>query len=110
MRWIVPEKKAAIINMSKAMMGVSFATLAAIGSASGSMLIAGLTAIPAAVLATEPILAKLKEKKEDTLELPVPSWWTSDTFTWKNLCTEIGDHLQHILQELSERLQKEHRV
>src|ERR1700732_3487203 len=100
------EKKGAIINVSKALMGVSFAALAAIGSASGNMLIAGLTAVPAGVLAVEPILAKLKSSKEELLELPVPPWWTSDGITWNNLCTEIGDHLPHILQAMAARLQK----
>ncbi len=62
------EKKSAIINIGKALAGVSFITLAAIGAASGSMAIAGLTAIPAAAMTVGPALAKLKEKKEDTLE------------------------------------------
>lgn len=106
----MPEKKSAIINIGKALAGVSFITLAAIGSASGSMVIAGLAAVPAAVMTVGPALAKLKEKKEDTLELPVPPWWTSDTSTWNNLCTEIGDHLPHILQEMAERLQREQGV
>ena len=106
----MPEKKAAIINISKALAGVSFATLAAIGSASGSMVIAGLTAVPAAIMTVGPALAKLKKKKEDTLELPVPPWWTSDTSTWNNLCAEIGDHLPHILQEMAARLQKDQKV
>src|SRR5438270_1953573 len=103
----MPEKKSAIINIGKALAGVSFITLAAIGSASGSIVIAGLTAVPAAVMTVAPALAKLREKKEDTLELPVPPWWTSDTPTWNNLCTEIGDHLPHILQEMATQLQKE---
>ncbi len=104
------EKKSAIINIGKALAGVSFITLAAIGAASGSMAIAGLTAIPAAAMTVGPALAKLKEKKEDTLELPVPPWWTSDTPTWNNICIEIGDHLPHILQEMAERLQREQGV
>lgn len=87
------EKKVAMINISKALIGVSFATLAAIGSASGGMLIAGLTACPAAVLTVEPILTKLKSRKEELLELAIPPWWTSDTITWDNLCTEIGHYL-----------------
>ncbi|GAC1654503.1 MAG: hypothetical protein NVS4B12_26660 [Ktedonobacteraceae bacterium] len=91
-------------------MGVSFATIAAIGSASGSMLIAGFTAVPAAVLAVEPILAKLKARKEELLELPMPPWWTSDSITWNNLCAEIGDHFPHILQVMAARLQKEQGV
>jgi hypothetical protein len=103
----MPEKKAAIITISKVLAGVSFVTLAAIGSASGSMVIAGLTAVPAAIMTVGPALAKLKEKKEDVLELPVPPWWTSDTSTWNDLCTEIGDHLPHIFQEMAACLQKE---
>lgn len=57
----MPEKKAAIINISKALVGVSFVTLAAIGSASGSMVIAGLTAIPAAAMTLAPALTKLRD-------------------------------------------------
>jgi hypothetical protein len=106
----MPEKKSAVINIGKALAGVSFITLAAIGAASGSIAIAGLTAVPAAIMTVGPALAKLKEKKEDTLELPIPPWWTSDTSTWNNLCTEIGDHLPHILQEMAERLQREQGV
>jgi hypothetical protein len=106
----MPEKKSATINIGEALAGVSFITLAAIGSASGSMVIAGLTAIPAAAMTVAPALAKLREKKEDILELPVPPWWTSDTPAWNNLCIEIGDHLPHILQEMAARLQREQGV
>lgn len=104
------DKKAAIINISKAIAGVSLITLAAVGSASGNITVAGLTAVPAAVMTVGPTLARLKEKKEAILELDAPPWWTSSASTWENLCTEIANHLPHILAEMAMQLQKEQGV
>lgn len=104
----IPKKQAVVLNISKALMGVSFTTLKTIGSASGNVKVAELAAIPAAVLAVESILAKLKSEEQGVLELPVPSWWTSDASTWNNICTEIDAHLPNIFRRMSMYLQREH--
>jgi hypothetical protein len=104
------DKKAALINISQAITEVSLITLAAVGSASGNIAVAGLTAVPAAMMTVGPTLARLKEKKEAVLELDAPKWWTSDGAIWKGLCNEIANHLPHILEEMATQLQKEQGV
>jgi nucleoside phosphorylase len=109
------KRKSAILNITKAVMQVSLVTLAAIGSASGNIWIAGLTALPAASLSASETIGsefrKLKAApKEEQIVLPVPGWWPRDSRTWQNLCDEISSHLPHILQSLAERLQQEQRV
>jgi hypothetical protein len=82
-------KKVAKIDIVKAVAGVSFATLAAVGSTTGNPVVAGLSAIPAAGLASyEAIgdqLSLLKRQKEKPLEIPVPPWWQHDSRSWQIL-------------------------
>ena len=107
------KKNAAKIDMIKAIAGVSFATLAAIGGATGNPLIAGLSVIPSAGLASSEAIGdqmqviKSKLQKENYLELPSPPWWTHDTRSWQNLCAEIGNSLPQILEIMRERMQQE---
>ena len=110
----MPDKKVAVLNISKALLGVSFATLAAIGSASGSLWIAGLTAVPAAGLAASDtigsILTKLKVKNEELLELPMPPWWTNGAESWQATCASIENRLPTIINGVAERLRKEQSI
>ncbi len=108
------EKKGAIINISKALATVSFAVIAAIGAASGSMVFAGLAAIPAAALAGSDtigsLLVRFKLRQDEFLELPVPPWWRSDFSFWQGLCVEIEEHLPSIMLSMAKRLQQEQGV
>src|SRR5437016_148172 len=112
----MPKKNVAKIDIIKAIAGVSFATLAAIGGCTGNPLIAGLSAIPAAGLASSEAIghqlqiSKSKHQKKTDLELPSPPWWTHDTRTWQNLCAEIENALPHILESMRERMQQEQQV
>jgi HEAT repeat protein/energy-coupling factor transporter ATP-binding protein EcfA2 len=110
----MPNKKVAKIDIVKAVAGVSFTTLAAIGSSTGHPLLAGLAAVPAAGLAAHNALgdqlARLKSQKENYLEIPSPPWWPHDIRTWQNLCAEIEHHLPHILEIMQEKMQQEQRV
>jgi HEAT repeat protein len=110
----MPNKKAAKIDIAKAIAGVSFATLTAIGGSSGHPLLAGIAAIPAAGLAAHNALserrAKLKSQKEKYLEIPSPFWWTSDFQSWQNLCSEVENHLPQILFVMQESMQREEQV
>ena len=69
----MPEKNVARIDVVKAVAGVSFTTLAAIGGTTGNPVVAGLSALPAAGLASYDIIgqqfARLKTRKEKTLEI-----------------------------------------
>jgi hypothetical protein len=103
------ERKAAIINVSKGLLNVSLATLAAIGGATGNPLVAGAAVIPQA-LASSGILKPLLEKKqEERLELPIPPWWTEEpqSQTWQAACFSIEKHLPEIIKGVEERLHKE---
>lgn len=104
-------RRKATINITKAIAGISFASLAAIGSASNNMVFAGIAALPAAVLASSAtlgsILSKFRSQQEKVVLLDQPSWWASDIRSWQNLCSEIENHLPHILQVMAEQLQKE---
>ena len=108
------EKKIAVLNITKALMGVSLATLAAMGGASGNLLFAGLTAAPvagmAAVETLGPVLARQKGRRDEVLELAMPPWWTSGLPAWQGVCAEIADHLPDILRAMAKRLQDERGV
>ncbi|MBV9229535.1 MAG: hypothetical protein JOZ18_09505, partial [Chloroflexi bacterium] len=110
----MPNKKVAKIDIVKAVAGVSFATLAAVGGTTGNPVIAGLSAIPAAGLASyEAIgdqLSILKRQKEKPLEISAPPWWQHDSRSWQNLCAEIGNRLPQILEEMRTRMQQEQQV
>lgn len=73
-------KNLAKLDMLKAIASVSLTTLAAIGGATGNPLVAGLSALPAASIASYDIIGsqflKRKGSKEQFLELPPPPWWT----------------------------------
>src|ERR1700738_552513 len=106
------EKKEAILNISKALMGVSFTTLAAIGSATGNIWLAGLSALPGAVLVSSETvgtqLARLRAPTspgDELLVLPAPAWWNSDQHAWEGVCAEIGNALPGLLQNMAQHLQ-----
>ena len=106
------EPKSAVISVGKALLGVSFATLAAVGGASGVGWIAAVTAVPGAVLGAsdslKPLVDQLRGKKEDILELPIPQWWSSRNDTsWQDTCTSIEGRLPAIILATAERLKKE---
>ncbi len=106
------EKKAAIISIGKALLGVSFATLAALGGISGVGGIAAATAIPGAALNASdsliPLLQKLKGKKEDFLEIPIPPWWIGrDASLWQDICNNLESRLPTIVNATAEQLKKE---
>ena len=99
------DKKAGIIHVGKALMNVSFAVFAAIGSASGNIPFAALSAIPLAASQTiGPLLARSGSKQDETLELPAPLWWPESIPAWQGLCAEIEDHFPDILQDMAQRL------
>jgi hypothetical protein len=110
----MPNKKVAKIDFVKAIAGVSFATLAAIGSSTGNPLLAGLAAFPAAGLAAHNnlgnLLTKLKSQREHYLEIPPPLWWTQDARYWQNLCAEVGTHLPDILLIMQDNMRQEKQV
>ena len=106
-----PETPSAMISISKALLGVSFAALAAFGSTSGPAL-ATVLAIPAAALTAsdslQPLLTQLTGKKDDSLQLPVPPWWSrrNDT-SWQNVCTHIERHLPAIVNATAHQIAQE---
>ncbi len=110
----MPKKKAAKIEFVKAAAGVSFVTLAAIGSTTGNPVLAGLSAIPAASLASYDAvrdqLGWFKTQKEKTLEIHAPSWWRRDIQAWQNLCTEIEQHLPDIFLTMQRNMQQEQQI
>src|SRR5260370_6023118 len=101
--------KKARLNVSKAVMGVSFTTLAGMGSATGSVWIVGAAALPLGIFAASDTIASLLHnadaKQEAFLELPIPAWWLNDVPTWEGVCAEIETRLPHILQKMAEHLQ-----
>lgn len=107
-----PKTRSAVISISKALLGVSFTTLAALGGASGIGWVAAATAAPGAALnaadSLGPLLQKLKGKKEEFLELPMPPWWSrrNDT-SWQDVCTDIESRLPSSLNATAEQLKKE---
>ncbi len=112
----MPKKKIARIDIFKAIAGVSFATLAAVGGSTGHPLYAGISALPAAGFASLDALGeriemiKLRGRKENYLELPLPPWCNHDQRSWQNLCVEIGNHLPQILVGMQECMQQEQQV
>src|SRR5947209_9849046 len=97
------EKRTGMLNIGKALLGVSFSALAAIGSAYAGLsgdylhaaLWAGLTVVPAASVPTYDLIkdqvTKLISQNKEQLEFPIPTWWVSDIRSWRNVCDEIGD-------------------
>jgi TIR domain len=105
----MPDRKAAIINVSKGLLNVSFVTLAAIGSATGNPAVAGISALPQALASSGMLKSLLERKQEEHLELPVPPWWTGEPQlqTWQATCSSIEYHLPKIIKGVEERLRKE---
>lgn len=110
----MPNKKVARIDIIKAIAGVSFTTLTAIGGSTGHPLLAGLAALPAAGLAAHNTLgdrlAKLKSQKEKYLEIPPPFWWIYDLQNWQNLCAEVENNLPQVLWIMQESMRREEQV
>ncbi len=74
--------KKALLNVGKAVIGISFTTLASMGSATGNVWIAGAAALPLGIFAASDTIASLlhnpDDKQEGFLELPMPGWWLND--------------------------------
>lgn len=102
----MPERKTAIINVSKGLLGVSLTTLAAVGGATGNIWLAGAAAVPAAVLSVGLLGPLLDKKKEESLELPMPPWWGHGEKEWLAVCSGIEDHLSPIVEGSITRLQE----
>lgn len=106
----MPKKKASVIDIGKAITQISFTTLAAIGSATGNVLFAGIAAFPSAILTAFDSFKKEDEKhnqKGESVVLLAPTWWSTDVRSWDNLCEEINTQLLDILKQLFDEIQKE---
>lgn len=102
----MPERKTAIINVSKGLLGVSLAALAAIGGATGNIWLAGAAAVPGAVLTSGLLGPLLDKKKEESLELPAPPWWGHGEKEWLAICAEIETHLSLIVEDAIQQLRQ----
>src|SRR5947209_6120029 len=99
------ERTAAILHISKALLGVSLTTLAAIGSATGNVVLAGLSTLPGASLAAlDQLGPQLARQHDDRLELPMPPWWTRDAASWQNTCAIIEQQLPATMTKVAEQL------
>jgi hypothetical protein len=103
------ERKAAIINISRGLLNVSLATLAAVGGATGNLFIAGVAAIPQALASSGILKTLLEKKQEELLELPVPPWWTDEpqVQSWQAVCSSIENRLPKIIEGVEESMRKE---
>lgn len=103
------ERKTATINMSKGLLDVSLATLAAIAGATGNAPVAGLATFMQATLASGFLKPLLEKKREEQLELPVPRWWTMEPQyqSWQAVSSSIESNLSAILKGVEENLGKE---
>lgn len=103
------ERKTAIINISKGLLNVSLAAIAAVGSATGNGWLAGATAIPGALAASGTLKPLLEKKQEEHLELSIPPWWTKEpqSQSWQEVCSSIENRLPEIIKGVEERLSKE---
>lgn len=100
------ERKTAIINVSKGLLGVSLTALAAIGGATGNIWLAGAAAVPGAVLAVGLLEPLLDKKKEESLELPIPPWWGHSEKEWLVVCSGIEANLSAIVEDAIKHLQQ----
>lgn len=100
------ERKTAIINVSKGLLGVSLVALAAIGGATGNIWLAGAAAVPGAALSYGLLGPLLDKKPEERLELPVPPWWGHGEKAWQSVCVGIEEHLSSIVEESIRHLQQ----
>src|SRR2546428_1076639 len=101
------EKQPAVINISKILKDVSLPTIAAIGSATGNIWIAGAAAVPAAIAASDTLKSLLQKKQEEHLELSAPPWWTKSGQSWQITCASIENGLPAAMNSMAERLRKE---
>ncbi|HLZ80850.1 MAG TPA: hypothetical protein VKP04_04400 [Ktedonobacteraceae bacterium] len=110
------ETTSAVINVSKSLAGVPLAALAWAGGATSIPWLAALLSLPSAILlASDTIgaqVAKLESQKDELIPLEIsrPGWWTSDSRSWQNVCTEIVDHFPAILKRMAEYMRQEQRV
>ena len=101
----MPEKRIALINVSKGLLGVSLATLAAMGGATGNIWLAGAAVVPGAVLASG-LLSQLVGKKEEAFEIPAPPWWGRGEKAWQSVCSHIEEHLSLVVEDAVAQLQQ----
>jgi hypothetical protein len=107
------EKYTATIDVTKALAGVPFGVLAAVGAASGNLLFAGLAALPSTVLAAYDTIKnsrqarKIGSQEEHLLEIRAPfGWKESDIPAWKDLCASIEQCLPSILRQVESLLKQ----
>lgn len=100
------ERKKAIINVSKGLLGVSLTALAAVGGTTGNPWLAGAAAVPGAVLASGLLGPLLDRKKEGSLELPAPPWWGQGEGEWLAVCAGIETHLSSIVEDAIQQFQQ----
>lgn len=100
------ERKKAIINVSKGLLGVSLTALAAVGGTTGNPWLAGAAAVPGAVLASGLLGPLLDRKQEESLELPAPPWWGHGEKEWLAVCAGIEAHLSSIVEDAIQHLQQ----
>ena len=98
------QRKSAQINLSHVLMQVSFKTLVAIGSATGLPWLAGLTALPDAMAASEALRAILEQHEPVQLDLPAPACWTRSADAWQQVCSNIEQQLPLILDRIATAL------
>lgn len=98
------QRKSAQINLSHVMMQVSLKTLAAIGSATGLPWLAGLTALPDALTASEALRVALEKHEPLRLNLPAPASWTQSAAVWQHVCSSIEQQLPTILDYVATAL------
>ncbi len=101
---LMTQRKSAQINLSRVLMQVSLKTLAAIGSASGLPWLAGLTALPDALTASEALYAVLENHEPVRLDLPPPACWTQNADAWQQVCSHIEQRLPAILEHVATEL------
>lgn len=98
-------QKSAQVNLSHVLMQVSLKTLAAIGSATGLPWLAGLTALPDALTASEALRAVLEKHDPVRLDLPASASWTGSAEAWQQVCSHIEQQLPTILDRVATALE-----
>jgi hypothetical protein len=98
------QQKSAQINLSQALMQVPLKAIAAIGSATGLPWLAGLTALPDALAASEALRSVLEKHEPLRLNLPAPAFWTQSADAWQHVCSNIEQQLPTILNRVATAL------
>jgi hypothetical protein len=98
------QQKSAQINLSQALMQVSLKAIAAIGSATGLPWLAGLTALPDALVDSEVLRSALGKHEPLRMNLPAPAFWTQSADSWQHVCSNIEHQLPTIFDRVATAL------